>query len=148
MAYDNPTMSVTYSYDNQDPGAGSDIDKELIGPPGLKGKIKTIALNCNETYAGTTAGHNVCIGTAAGGTEYVNIVIVTSGGTAFTAGDAYVVDVEKGTANNIGAPGMTLTVTDDVLPADTAFYVSLQGGTGALTTGQCDLFVTVDWGNW
>lgn len=147
MAYDNAYYTATYSWAGQDPGAGADIDLEMIGPPGLKGKIREIQMNCTETFAGAanTALH---IGASAGGTDNVTLAIDAAGGDAFTAGDVYTVNVQKGTANSVGAPGNSVTVTSDDLAADTAFYVSLQGGTGTLTAGIVDLHVTIDWGNW
>ena len=146
MAYDTPSWYSTYSYEAQDWGAASDIDIELIGPPGLKGVIREIQLNCTETFAGSanTALH---IGASAGGTENVTLTIDAAGGDAFTAGDVYTVNVQTGTANSVGAPGNSVTVTDDVLAADTAFYIGLQGGTGTLTAGIATVHVTVEWVN-
>ncbi len=146
MAYDKPQWTSTYSLEPQDWGAGADIDHEFIGPPGLKGVIREISLNCTETFAGST-NTALHIGASAGGTDNVTLAIDAAGGDAFTAGDVYTVNVRLGTANSVGAPGNSVTVTDDVLAADTAFYVSAQGGTGTLTAGIATVHVTIDWVN-
>ena len=147
MSYETPKWYSTYSLEGVDLGAGADIDVELIGPPGLKGKIKEVQLNCTETFAGAT-NTAVHIGASAGGTENVTIAVDAAGGDAFTAADVYTANCELATANSVGAPGNSVTVTTDDLAADTAFYIGFQGGTGTLTAGILTCHVTVAWGNW
>ena len=147
MAYENPYWYTTYSYEVQDWGAAADIDVELIGPPGLKGKVKEIQLNCTETFAGST-NTTLTIGSAAGGAQNVSLTIDAAGGDAFTAGDVYTVNCETATANSVGAPGNSVTVTSDDLAADTAFYLSFNGATGTLTAGIATVHVVVAWGKW
>lgn len=148
MSYDVPFVSAHYRWEAQDMGAGSDLDLDrIVGPAGMKGKIKSVVLVCTETFAGAT-NSNITVGTAAGGGQFFTLTVDAAGGDAFTANDLYAYNFETATAASTGAPGNSIAVTDYVLDADTGFFVSLNGGTGTLTAGIVDMDLYVDWGNW
>lgn len=144
MAYDKLHFSQTLGYRAQDWGAGADLDYDRIGPPNMQGKIRSIELECTETFAGS-ANTTLTIGTAAGGGQYLTVTLDAAGADAFTAGDVWHYDVQQASANNSGAPGNSASITEDVIAVDTAYFVSFNGGTGSLSAGIANVDIVIDW---
>lgn len=152
MAYDSVPITITYHWDAVDCAAAADADCVFAGPSGMKGKVKFLQLECTETFGGT-AGGAVTLGQGTS-TDAANFTfqIQVSGGTAFTAGDVWAVDINNNTATevlDVGASANSITtMTTDDIAADSTNYLTITQMAGGADTGTTDVTLVVEWRNW
>ena len=147
---------------------GATLSRTFIGPPGKKGIVRDIVINITTAMVGTTTVPELRVGTALSDSSFARWRLGTTAILGNTTGafrarslcfnaqgrtgevPMQLVDFANHIfleGNNASGPatipGTTTTFT--FLPADTAFFITGQIGTGGAPAGTADVFVDIDW---
>ena len=131
MAYDDRTTRK-YTVVANDFGGGADTTTKVIGPAGMKGKVRGVVIDkVTETFVGTTTGGGVYVGLSGDTDAYFKSNLTTL----------------KTSAPAVGIPtnlADTLTGYNEI-PADTEVHITCIATVGGSVTGIADATVYIDW---
>lgn len=131
--YDSP-LTVTYSMGLIDFGDVTDVEYELQGPSGYRGKVREVMVNGKEVFTATTTEAAVDIGNVTTGQQFANCGLGTLADNACyvaTANSGDIVTFETGGTSQIDA--------------DETVFVNMVATTGGTPTGQGIVYITIDW---
>jgi hypothetical protein len=162
-------QTIRYEVGNATPiEFGADAEAKsyvFIGPPGKKGLVRDIEVRITENMVGTTTVPEVNVGDAPSDlgsldAEYARFRLGTTAiagytTTTFTGGIVRAASLVDGYPREPGSatlPGRQsvdysehVVLEKALLPADTAFYISLVPGSGGTETGAGMIAVEIDW---
>lgn len=125
-SYDNP-LTITYTYALHDFGAGS-AENFLVGPSGMRGRVREICVNVTETFTADTTAGFVRVGTAADNDLYAELSMGTQ-----AADTALAATTQSGALKAVQITG------------DQQVEVNFVAPTGGTPAGIGDVYITIDW---
>lgn len=155
-----PSYAYPHRFCWQSPGIiqfGADnetVSYTLIGPPGKKGLVRDIMIHITEAMVGTTTVPEILVEASASALgaiigTYARFRLGSTAILGYTTSPA----VQRARSKVVGN-GAQQTATDftahvqletALIPADTAYLITLLAGSGGTETGAGQVFVEIDW---
>jgi len=133
---------------------GETVSYTLVGPPGKKGLVRDIMIHITEAMVGTTTVPEILVeatasvlGTIVGTYARFRLgtAIVTGYGTSPAVRRARSLVTGNGAAQTFSDFAAHVQLETALIPADTAYLITLLAGSGGTETGAGQVFVEIDW---
>lgn len=155
-----PSYAYPHRFCWQSPGIvqfGADnetVSYTLIGPPGKKGLVRDIHIHITEAMVGTTTVPEILVEATASALGAVvgtyarfrlGTAIITGYGTSPAVRRARSLVTGNGAQQTFQDFAGHVMLETALIPADTAYIITLLAGSGGTETGAGQVFVEIDW---